>query len=82
MLKKHLGEVSLLSKPKSYEPLLLYLAVSDETVIAVHVREEETSQLPVYYISKALLSAEAHYLDIENIALSLVTSSKKLRPYF
>ncbi|XP_022891636.1 uncharacterized protein LOC111406442 [Olea europaea var. sylvestris] len=81
-LKKHLGETPLLSKPQPREPLLLYLAISDEAISAVLVREENTHQLPVYYISKALLPAEARYPDMEKLALSLVTASRKLRPYF
>ncbi|XP_022881066.1 uncharacterized protein LOC111398385 [Olea europaea var. sylvestris] len=64
------------------EPLLLYIAVSDKAVSAVFVKEENTHQLSVYYISKALLLAEKHYLDMEKLALSLVTASRKLRPYF
>ncbi|XP_022891660.1 uncharacterized protein LOC111406473 [Olea europaea var. sylvestris] len=81
-LKKHLGEAPLLSKPKPQESLLLYLAVSNEAVSAVIVREENEHQLSVYYVSKALLSAETHYPDIEKLALALITASRKLRPYF
>lgn len=60
-LKKHLGEVPLLSKPKPHKPLLLYLAVLEEVINAVLNREEGTRQLPVYCISKALLLVEARY---------------------
>ncbi|XP_022874004.1 uncharacterized protein LOC111392843 [Olea europaea var. sylvestris] len=42
-LKKHLGEVPLLSKPQPNESLLLYLAVSDVAVSAVLIREENES---------------------------------------
>ncbi|KAL2504489.1 Ribonuclease H [Abeliophyllum distichum] len=76
-LKEHLGHAPLLSKPKAGEPLLLYLAVSEESVSSVLVREEE-HQLPVYYVSKALLGAEARYPDMEKLALSLITASRKL----
>lgn len=81
-LKKHLGEALFLSKPKLYERLLLYLAVSKDAVSVLFIRKEETCQLPVYYISKALLIVEAWYLDREKLALSLVTASRKLKQYF
>ncbi|XP_022852274.1 uncharacterized protein LOC111373911 [Olea europaea var. sylvestris] len=80
--KKHLGESPLLSKPHPDESLLLYLAVSDVAVSAVLTREENERQLPVYYISKALLPAETRYSDMEKLALALITASRKLRPYF
>ncbi|XP_022886722.1 uncharacterized protein LOC111402573 [Olea europaea var. sylvestris] len=81
-LKKHLGESPPLSKPHPDESLLLYLAVSDVAVSAVLTREENGRQLPVYYISKALLPAETRYSDMEKLALALITASRKLRPYF
>ncbi|XP_022888168.1 uncharacterized protein LOC111403774 [Olea europaea var. sylvestris] len=81
-LKKHLGELPLLSKPHPDESLLLYLAVSDVAVSAVLTREENERQLPVYYISKALLPAETRYSDMEKLALALIIVSRKLRPYF
>ncbi|XP_022889278.1 uncharacterized protein LOC111404749 [Olea europaea var. sylvestris] len=81
-LKKHLGEVSLLSKPQPDESPLLYLAVLDVAVSAVLIREENERQLPVYYISKALLPVETRYPDMEKLALTLITASRKLRPYF
>ncbi|XP_022889065.1 uncharacterized protein LOC111404501 [Olea europaea var. sylvestris] len=81
-MKKHLGEAPLLSKPQPEESLLLYLAVSDVTVSAVLVREENERQLRVYYASKALLPTEIRYPDMEKLALALITASRKLRPYF
>lgn len=39
-------------------------------------------QLPVYYVSKELLAAETRYPDMEKVALSFVTISRKLRLYF
>ncbi|KAL2245958.1 UNVERIFIED_CONTAM: Gag-Pol polyprotein [Sesamum indicum] len=35
-----------------------------------------------YYISKMLQGAEKKYIQIEKLALSLVTTARKLRPYF
>ncbi|XP_022897539.1 uncharacterized protein LOC111411217 [Olea europaea var. sylvestris] len=68
-------------KPKK-ESLLLYLAVSNEAVSSVIIREEDEHQFSIYYVSKTLLSVETHYPDTEKLALTLITTSRKLRPYF
>ena len=39
-------------------------------------------QYPVYYISKAFQRAEERYTLLEKMALALVSSTRKLRPYF
>ncbi|XP_022874289.1 uncharacterized protein LOC111393127 [Olea europaea var. sylvestris] len=72
----------LLSKPKPSEIFQLYLAISNEAISAVLIREEGMTQLPIYYTSKALLSPETRYPDMEKLALALITTSRKLRPYF
>ncbi|KAL0433228.1 UNVERIFIED_CONTAM: hypothetical protein Slati_2657100 [Sesamum latifolium] len=45
-------------------------------------REEEGKQLPIYYVSKVLNGAEGRYMPIEKMALALVVTSRRLRPYF
>ena len=64
------------------EPLYLYLAVTEHAISAALVREEEKSQLPVYYVSKRLLGAESRYPLIEKLTFFLLMASQKLRPYF
>ena len=81
-LKMHLAEPPIFSKPMSGEPLFLYLAMTENAVSAVLVREEECAKKPVYYISKRLLEAESRYPLIEKLAFCLILASKKLRPYF
>ncbi|KAM1180790.1 hypothetical protein ACFX2G_020210 [Malus domestica] len=44
--------------------------------------EDGNVELPVYYASKALQDAETRYSNIEKLALALVMSARKLRPYF
>ncbi|KAL2531505.1 Ribonuclease H [Abeliophyllum distichum] len=66
--------------PKRASPYCCTL-LCPRNVSSVLVREEE-HQLPIYYVSKALLGAEARYPDMEKLALSLITASRKLRPYF
>ncbi|XP_074360196.1 uncharacterized protein LOC141700299 [Apium graveolens] len=75
-------EDPLLAKPSPEDTLYLYLAVSEQAVSAVLVKEEQKLQKPVYYVSKVLHEAELNYSTTEKFALSLITASRKLRPYF
>ena len=81
-LKAYLTTPPLLSKPLLGEVLLLYLAVSEHAVSAVLSREEGTKQLPIYYVSKALLDAETRYSHLEKLALALMVAARKFQPYF
>ncbi|KAL0291122.1 UNVERIFIED_CONTAM: Retrovirus-related Pol polyprotein from transposon [Sesamum calycinum] len=81
-LKKYLVSPPLLTKPETGETLYLYLAVSENAVSSVLVRQENREHLPVYYVSKVLQGAEPRYSQIEKLALSLVIAARKLRPYF
>ncbi|XP_063948153.1 uncharacterized protein LOC135152236 [Daucus carota subsp. sativus] len=81
-IKKHLGEPPLLAKPQEGETLVLYLAVSDYSISAVLVKEDEEGQSPIYYVSKRLLDAETRYTSMEKMVYALVHATRKLRPYF
>ncbi|XP_075663311.1 uncharacterized protein LOC142632875 [Castanea sativa] len=81
-LKYYLSNPPLLSPSKEGEDLYLYLAVSSTTVSAALIREEDGTQLLVYYISQAFQGAKAKYPRIEKIAFALIAASRKLRPYF
>ena len=81
-LKAYLTQPPWLSKPKIGESLLLYLAVSPTAVSSVLIREEGTTQLLIYYVSYSMVPAETRYPDIEKLALALLVSSRKLKPYF
>ncbi|XXG76112.1 hypothetical protein AAC387_Pa08g0535 [Persea americana] len=72
----------MLSTPTHGGALYLYLAVSDHIVSSVLVREENGQQRPIYYTSKILLDAETRYLQLEKLALALVSASRKLSHYF
>ncbi|KAL0802532.1 hypothetical protein Bca101_057708 [Brassica carinata] len=80
-LKAYFTTPLLLSKPLTCEVLLLYLAVSEHAVSAILVREEESKQLPIYYVSKSLLDAETRCSHLEKLALALMVVARKLRPY-
>lgn len=81
-LKCYLSSPPSLSKPDPQETLYVYLAVSGLAVSAVLVREKDSVQSPVYYVSKTLLDAETRYTPLEKLVLALVVASQKLRPYF
>ncbi|GKV11062.1 hypothetical protein SLEP1_g22348 [Rubroshorea leprosula] len=55
---------------------------SDEAISSFLVREEAKQQKLIYYISNVLHGAELRYPISEKAALVVVTSAKKLRPYF
>ncbi|XP_073298507.1 uncharacterized protein [Primulina huaijiensis] len=81
-LKKHLAELLVLVKPEPEEKLWIYLSATEHAVSSVLIREERADQKPVYYVSHALRGAELNYSETEKIALALVMTARKLRPYF
>ena len=81
-LKTYLSSPPILVSPSKGELLILYLAVSDFSTSATVVRERDTVQQPVYYCNRALRGVEERYPKMENLILALVTTSRKLRPYF
>ena len=60
-LKKYISSPPLLNPSKLGEELYLYIAVSQVVVSAALVREEEGSQQPVYFISRAFPGVEERY---------------------
>ncbi|KAL0290132.1 UNVERIFIED_CONTAM: Ribonuclease HI [Sesamum radiatum] len=81
-LEAYLARLPLLVKPSPGETLYLYLSVAPQAVSSVLIREENGKQLPVYYVSKVLNGAEGRYTPIEKMALALVVTARRLRPYF
>ncbi|KAG7588540.1 Ribonuclease H-like superfamily [Arabidopsis suecica] len=81
-LKTYLTTPPILSKPESDEKLYLYISVSNHSVSGVLVREDRGEQKPIFYISKSLTSPETRYTMMEKLALAVVISARKLRPYF
>ena len=60
-LKKYLSFPPLLSPSKPGEELYLYIVVSQATINAALVKEEEGAQRPVYFISRAFREEEERY---------------------
>ncbi|KAG7529513.1 Reverse transcriptase domain [Arabidopsis thaliana x Arabidopsis arenosa] len=81
-LKAYLTTPPVLSKPEVDEKLYLYVSVSKHAVSGVLVREDRGEQKPIYYISKSMTDPETRYTMMEKLALAVVTSARKLRPYF
>ncbi|GKV35451.1 hypothetical protein SLEP1_g43714 [Rubroshorea leprosula] len=81
-LKSYLSSPPLLTKAINGEILYLYLGISDEAISSVLVREEGKQQKPIYYISSMLHGAELRYPIVEKATLAVVTSARKLRPFF
>ncbi|XP_071911808.1 uncharacterized protein [Coffea arabica] len=81
-LKAHIARLPSLTSPAYGETLFIYLAVGEEAISAVLVREEGKVQKPVYYVSRALQGAETRYTSIERYVLALVHAARKLRSYF
>ncbi|XP_034199529.1 uncharacterized protein LOC117614741 [Prunus dulcis] len=81
-LKNYMSKAPLLSKPLPGEILYLYLSVSGTAVSSVLIQKPEKAELPIFYVSKALQSAELRYPPLEQLALALVVSARRLRPYF
>ncbi|XP_073031274.1 uncharacterized protein [Primulina eburnea] len=80
--KKYPAELPVLAKPEPGEKLWVYLSATEIAVSCVLVKEEGTDQKPIYYVSHALRGAELRYSELEKIALALVMTARKLRPYF
>ncbi|XP_073121062.1 uncharacterized protein [Henckelia pumila] len=81
-LKEHLASLPILVKPEPGERLWIYLSTTEKAVSTVLIKEKKGDQRPVYYVSHALKGAEVRYTEIEKMALALVITARKLRPYF
>ncbi|KAH9751207.1 Ribonuclease H [Citrus sinensis] len=80
-LKDYLSNPPLV-KPSEGESLYMYLAVSNSATSSVLVRDDNGVQRPIYYTSRALADAETRYSNLDKLALALVVSARRLRPYF
>nr|XP_025661188.1 uncharacterized protein LOC112756783 [Arachis hypogaea] len=81
-IKETLSKPPILQTPLQGEPLFLYLFVTNWAISSALVAEREKKQFPIYFTSKTLQNAELRYPSIEKLALALVFSARRLRPYF
>ena len=81
-LKTYLSSPPLLSPSMPGGELYLYLAVLQVAVSPALVKEEDGSQKPVYFTSRALRGAEERYLQMVKLAFALIIAVRRLKPYF
>ena len=81
-LKTYLSYPPILVSHSEGELLTLYLAVSNFSTSATLVRERDRTQQSVYYCSRALRGVEERYPKMEKLVLALVTTARRLWPYF
>ena len=65
-VKRYLTEPPILSSPKSGKQFYMYLAVSSYVVSVIlfrHIQNKE--QMPVFYVSKAMVDAKTRYSRME-----------------
>ncbi|KAK0585060.1 hypothetical protein LWI29_022892 [Acer saccharum] len=82
-LKEYLASPPLLVKAPPGEELQLYLTVLETATSVALVKEcNDGAQRPIYYVKRALTKSEKNYNILEKLAYALVTTNRKLRPYF
>ncbi|XP_061367257.1 uncharacterized protein LOC133310357 [Gastrolobium bilobum] len=81
-IKKCLLTPPILSKPNTGDVLILYLAVGEEAISDVLIKEKNGGQEPIYFVSRALQGAEVRYQKLEKVAFALLITARRLRPYF
>ncbi|XP_056853285.1 uncharacterized protein LOC130502505 [Raphanus sativus] len=81
-LKKYLTTPPVLAKPDVGDVLSLYIAVSSAAVSSVLIKEDRGEQRPIFYTSRRMTGPETRYPTLEKLALAVVDSARKLRPYF
>ena len=70
--KKYLTPPLLLSTLDKEELLYVYLAISEHAVSLVLLREVNTEQCPIYFVSKAFTNCQIKYLLLNKLVLALV----------
>ena len=81
-LKANITKLPTLTYLGQGETLFVYLAVGEEAVSAVLVREEDKIQKPVYYVNRAVQGAGVRHSAVKRYVLTLVHAAQKLRSYF
>ncbi|XP_021594341.1 uncharacterized protein LOC110601499 [Manihot esculenta] len=80
-LKEYLSSPHMRSSPLVEEELLIYLAMSEQAVGVVLVREGMGIQKPVFYVNKLLKDTEVRYMNIKKLAFALLLVVRKFRMY-
>ncbi|XP_057755615.1 uncharacterized protein LOC130974778 [Arachis stenosperma] len=81
-LKTILSSPPVLQRPEVGKPLYLYLSISDHSISSALVIEIGRTQQPVYFVNRVMQPTEQRYPKIEQLALALVVTARRLRHYF
>ena len=81
-LKEYLSQPPIISSPEADEVLYAYIAVAPHAMSLVLIRDDNSFQKPVYYMSKSLHEIEVRYLSLEKAILAVVHATRKLPHYF
>jgi hypothetical protein len=84
--KAFIENLAVMSSPSDKVELLLYIATSGATVSAALVEERTIegalTQVPIYFVSKALNGSKLLYSEMEKMAYAVVMAARKIRYYF
>jgi len=81
-IKQSLTSPPILQRPDTSLPLIIYLAATEDAVSVAIVQERQREQYPIYFVSRTLQDAETRYQTVGKMALSLLITARRLRPYF
>ena len=81
-LKEYLSRPPIMSSPKADEVLYAYIVMAPHAVSLVLIRDDNSLQKPVYYLSKSQHEAEVRYLPLKKAILVVVHATRKLPHYF
>jgi hypothetical protein len=87
-LKHRLSMSPVLVTPHEKEPMLLYIAATNQVVSSTLVVEraeegkENGVQIPVYYLGKVLSPTKQRYPHYQKLAYAIYMTGKKLPHYF
>src|ERR1041385_3186945 len=87
-LKRMMSTTPVLAAPKEKEPMMLYIAATNQMVSIVMVVERpekdkaQPVQRPVYYVSEVLSTSKQNYPHYQKMCYGVYMAAKKLKPYF
>ncbi|GKB25566.1 reverse transcriptase domain-containing protein [Tanacetum coccineum] len=78
-MKQLIAELPMLTAPMEKEELFVYFVATKETVSVVLIMDREAKQMPIYFVSRALIGLELNCMSMEKLVLALVHASKGMK---